>query len=403
MTCDGVKPILSSLLPRQRILHILELALFGLIALFWLAYGLRVAFGAIQLPWVKDFAPAPDAECPRISILFAARDEEEKLPGALATMMEIDYPWLEVVGVDDRSKDATGRILDEFAKTHSRLRVVHVDKLPNAWLGKPHGLQKAYEVSSGEWLLFTDADVRFKPDVLRRVISLVKALKLDHVALLGEVEMVGFWETVLITFFGLGFHLAANPSQVSNPRSSRYIGVGAFQLLRRSAYEASGTHKRLAMEVIDDMKLGKIVKQEGFRSGCAVAEDFVTVRWHAGLGNLIRGVTKNFFAGAGYDLKIVAGQLMGLVMMNILPFVGVLFGHGWIRALSAIAVVVALSFHAGVAWVMRVSPMYALTHPLGAALFFYMLLRSTVVTLWQGGIVWRDTFYPLEELKRGVV
>ena len=318
-------------------------------------------------------------------------------------MMEIDYPWLEVVAVDDRSTDATGRILDEFAKTYSRLRVVHVDQLPKGWLGKPHGLQKAYEVSSGEWLLFTDADVRFKPDVLRRVVSLVKARDLDHLALLGEVEMVGFWERVLITFFGLGFHLAANPSQVSNPRSSRYIGVGAFQLLKRSAYEASGTHKRLAMEVVDDMKLGKIVKEAGFRSGCAVAEDFVTVRWHVGLGNLVRGVTKNFFAGAGYDLRIVAGQLVGLVMMNILPFAGVVFGHGWIRALSAIAVMIALGFHVGVACVMRVSPLYALTHPLGAALFFYMLLRSTVVTLWQGGIVWRDTFYPLEELKKGVV
>ena len=336
-------------------------------------------------------------------MLFAARDEEEKLPGALATMMEIDYPWMEVVAVDDRSTDATGRILDEFAKTHSRLRVVHVHKLPKGWLGKPHALQKAYEVSSGEWLLFTDADVRFKPDVLRRVVSLVRARDLDHLALLGEVEMVGFWERVLITFFGLGFHLAANPSQVSNPQSSRYIGVGAFQLLKRSVYEASGSHKRLAMEVVDDMKLGKIVKEAGFRSGCAVAEDSVTVRWHAGLGNLVRGVTKNFFAGAGYDLRIVAGQLVGLVMMNILPFAGVVFGHGWIRALSAIAVMIALGFHVGVAGVMRVSPLYALTHPLGAAIFFYMLLRSTVVTLWQGGIVWRGTFYPLEDLKHGVV
>ena len=374
-----------------------------MIALFWAAYGLRVAYGATHLPWLRDFLPAPYEECPQLSVLFAARDEEEKLPGALRTLMEIDYPALEVVAVDDRSKDTTGRILDEFAKTHSRLRVVYVDQLPKGWLGKPHGLQRAYEVSSGEWLLFTDADVRFKPDVLRRVVSLIKARQLDHLALLGEVEMVGFWETVLITFFGLGFHLATNPSQVSNPRSSRYIGVGAFQLLRRSAYEASGTHRRLAMEVVDDMKLGKIVKQAGFRSGCAVAEDFVTVRWHAGLGNLVRGVTKNFFAGAGYDLGIVAGQLAGLVMMNILPFAGVAFGHGWIRALSAIAVVIALSFHVGVAWVMRVSPLYALTHPLGAALFLYMLLRSTVVTLWQGGIVWRDTFYPLDELKRGLV
>jgi glycosyltransferase involved in cell wall biosynthesis len=384
-------------------MHVFGTGLFGLIALFWVTYGLRVAYGAIHLPWVRDFPLAPDIKCPRISLLFAARDEEEKLPSALATLMEIDYPELEVVAVDDRSQDATGRILDEFAAAHPRLRVVHVENLPEGWLGKPHALQKAYEASSGEWPLFTDADVRFKPDVLRRAVSLVQAHSLDHLTLLGDVEMIGFWETVLITFFGLGFHLAAHPSQVSNPRSSRYVGVGAFQLVRRSAYEASGTHRRLAMEVVDDMKLGKIVKQAGFRSGCAVAQDLVTVRWHAGVGNLVRGVTKNFFAGAGYDLRVVALQLAGLLMMNILPFVGVLFGHGWIRALSAVAVLIALSFHVGVACVMRVSPLYALTHPLGAALFFYMLLRSTVVTLWQGGIVWRDTFYPLEDLKRGVV
>jgi hypothetical protein len=173
--------------------------------------------------------------------------------------------------------------------------------------------------------------------------------------------------------------------------------------LRRSAYEASGTHRRLAMEVIDDMKLGKIVKQSGFRSGCAVAHDFVVVRWHAGLGNLVRGVTKNFFAGAGYNLGLVATQLAGLLLMNVLPFVGVIFGHGWIRVFCAIAVLIAICFHAGVSLVMRVSPLYAFTHPLGALLFCYMLLRSTVVTLRQGGIVWRDTFYPLEELKRSVV
>lgn len=384
-------------------MHFFGILLFGLIALFWLTYGLRVAYGATRIPWVRDFPPAQDRECPRVSILFAARDEEEKLSGALATVMELDYPELEVVAVDDRSQDATGQILDQFAEAHPRLRVVHVERLPEGWLGKPHGLQKAYEASAGEWLLFTDADVRFQPDVLRRAIPLMRARNLDHLALLGEVEMVGFWEKVLITFFGLGFHLAADPSRVSNPRSSRYVGVGAFQLVRRSAYEASGMHRRLAMEVVDDMKLGKIVKQAGFRSGCAVAQDLVAVRWHAGLGNLVRGVTKNFFAGAGYDLKLVTAQLMGLLVMDILPFLGVVFGHGWIRALSAIAVVIAASFHAGVAWVMRVSPLYALTHPLGALLFCYMLLRSTVVTLRQGGIVWRDTFYPLEELKRGVV
>jgi glycosyltransferase involved in cell wall biosynthesis len=384
-------------------MHLFGLVFFGLAAIFWLTHGLRVAYGATRLPWVKDFPPAAEAEGPSISILFAARDEEEKLAAALATLMELDYPDLEVIAVDDRSQDATGRILDEFAAEHPRLRVVHVTQLPAGWLGKPYALQEAYESSKGEWLIFTDADVRFKKDLLRRAMAIAKARSLDHLTLLCDVEMVGFWETVLVTFFGLGFHLAADPGRVSDSRSSRYVGVGAFQLVRRSAYEASGTHKRLAMEVVDDMKLGKILKEAGFRSGCGVAQGFVVVRWHAGLGNLVRGVTKNFFAGAGYSLGLVAAQLAGLLMMNVLPFLGVFFTHGWVRVFCAIAVVIAVCFQAGVAMVMRVSPLYALTHPLGGLLFSYMLARSTVVTLRQGGIVWRDTFYPLEELKRGVV
>ena len=384
-------------------MHFFGLVFFGFIALFWLTYGLRVAHGAVRLPWLKDFHPAPDSECPPLSILFAARDEQDKLPAALATMTALDYPTLEIVAADDRSTDATGRILDEFAAAHPQLKAVHITALPSGWLGKPHALQKAYESSRGGWLLFTDADVRFKTDALRRAIALAKLRNLDHLTLLSDVEMSGFWETVLLTFFGMAFHLGNNPGGVSNPNSRAYVGVGAFQLMSRVAYEASGTHQRLAMEVIDDMKLAKMVRQAGFRSGVGVSEDAVVVRWHAGLGNLIRGTTKNFFAAFGYSLPFAVFALAGMFSMNLMPFAGLLFGSGWIRLFSGIAILIALGFHAGVDVVMRVSPLYALTYPLGALFFCYMLARSTVVTLWHGGVTWRDTFYPLEELKRGVV
>jgi hypothetical protein len=384
-------------------MHSSGLILCGFIASFWVFYGLHIAYGALHLPVIKDIAPASDGDCPRMSILLAARDEEEKLPAALATLMEIDYPNLEVVAVDDRSKDATGRILDDFAALHPRLRVVHVEDLPPGWLGKPHALQKAYEAATGEWLVFTDADVRFKPDVLRRAVALARQQSLDHLSLLCDVEMVGFWERALITFFVAVFHLATNPRLVGSHRSPFYVGIGAFQLVKRSTYEASGTHRRLAMEVIDDMKLGKLIKRSGFRSGVGISQDSVVVRWHAGLGNLITGVTKNFFAGFGYNLGFVAVGISGLLLLNVAPFFGLVFGHGWIRILAAIALVIALGFYGGAAVSMRVSPLYSLTYPLGSVLLSYMLLRSAVVTIRQGGIVWRDTFYPLEELKRGVV
>jgi glycosyltransferase involved in cell wall biosynthesis len=384
-------------------MHLLVLLPFALIAFFWVFHGLRVAWGLLRLPWMKDYAPAKDADCPRISLIFAARDEQEKLPGALATLATIDYPDLEIIAVDDRSQDATGPILDAFSRTHERFRAVRVTALPPGWLGKPHALQKAYESATGEWLLFTDADVRFAPDALRRAAAMVKQKNLDHLTLFGDVEMVGFWETVLITFFGLAFHIANDPYRVSNPHSRAYVGVGAFQLIKRPAYEACGTHRRLAMEVVDDMKLGKLVKQAGLRSSVGVAQEAVVVRWHAGAGNLIRGVTKNFFAALGYNLPFVVLAISGMLMMNVVPFAGLILGHGWVRILSGVAVVLAMAFHVGVDWAMRVSPLYALTHPLGALLFSYMLLRSTVVTLWQGGVTWRGTFYPLEELRRGVV
>jgi glycosyltransferase involved in cell wall biosynthesis len=399
-------------------LHLFWVVLFGFIAFFWVFHGLRVAWGLVRLPWLKDFSPSGDLECPRISLIFAARDEEEKLPAALATLATIDYPHLEIIAVDDRSADATGRMLDEFGLTglktghydaashaadNARFRAVHVRALPPGWLGKPHALQKAYESSTGEWLLFTDADVRFAPDALRRAMAVVRSKNLDHLTLFGDVEMVGFWETVVITFFGLAFHIASDPYRVSNPHSRAYVGIGAFQLISRSAYEACGTHRRLAMEVVDDMKLGKLVKQAGLRSSVGVAQEAVVVRWHAGIGNLIRGVTKNFFAALGYNLPFVVAAICGMLLTNVAPFVGVIFGQGWVRIFSGVAVVIAIGFHVGVDIAMRVSPFYALTHPLGALLFSYMLARSTVVTLLNGGVTWRGTFYPLKELRRGVV
>jgi cellulose synthase/poly-beta-1,6-N-acetylglucosamine synthase-like glycosyltransferase len=383
--------------------HFCGLFGFFLIALFWFWQDLRGLRSALTLPRLKSFPPAADADCPRISLLFAARDEEVKLPAALATLAQIDYPNLEIIGVDDRSSDSTGRILDEFARTHPRFRAVHIAELPPGWLGKTHALQTAYENSSGEWLLFTDADVRFVPDAVRRAMRLAKERELDHLTLMGDVEMRGFWETVLVTFFGMAFYLGNNPQGMSNKRSSAYAGVGAFQLLKRATYEASGTHRRLAMEVIDDMKLGKIVKQAGFWTAAALAEDAVTVRWHAGAGNLIRGVTKNFFAAMSYSLPMVAVAVSGLLMVCVVPFFAVWFLHGAVQWICLAAIILALCFHAGVDAVMRVSFLYALTMPLGAVLLCYMLLRSTVITLRDGGVTWRDTFYRLEDLRRGVV
>lgn len=384
-------------------MHNIWIAVFGLVASLWVVQGIRAAFGMSRLPWLSGAAPVSSSDAPLISIIFAARDEAEKLPEALATLLAQDYPRYEVIAVNDRSQDQTLSILHQFERTSHRMRVTNVDTLPPGWLGKPHALVAGFEQSRGEWIVFTDADVHFKPDVLSRAITLAQERKWDHMSLLASVDMRGFWEITAISYFGLGFVFGNEPWLASNPRSGRYVGIGAFQLVRRAAYEKCGGHRRLRMDVIEDMKLGKIIKMAGFRSGVAVAQDLVKVRWHSGVHNVIRGVTKNFFAACHYNILFALGAMMLPLVMSVLPFLGLAFATGWARAFAGIAAVVAILIHTAMIWSTTASPLYGLTHPLGALLFCWMLARSAIATLWRGGVVWRDTFYPIEELRRGLV
>jgi cellulose synthase/poly-beta-1,6-N-acetylglucosamine synthase-like glycosyltransferase len=365
--------------------------------------AMEIARGIPSIPKLSGVTPLQDANCPPVSILFAARDEARELPKALETLLALDYPRFEVVAVDDRSADATGEILQAAAQKNAHLKPIRVDSLPSGWLGKPHALEQAYEYSTGEWLAFTDADVHFAQDLLRRAVALAKREKWEHLTLLGRAKMFSFGEKIVMTFFGMGFIAGIRPWRVSDPRSHVYAGVGAFQLIRRSTYEAIGGHRRLAMEVVDDMKLGKLVKEAGFHSGVANAGDTLSVHWHSGVGNIIRGTTKNFFATTGFRLWMTLLQVFGLLLMCLFPVVALPFVHGWARGFDLVAILCPVLTEGCVCLEFGVSPIYALTYPIGALIFGWMLARSAIVTLWQGGIVWRGTFYPLEELKRGVV
>jgi Glycosyl transferase family 2 len=393
-------------------LHWFWTGLLGFIALAWLLAAIDLARGALVIPALSPIQlPAPEIAnrsgtpqaAARVSILFSALDEAEKLPAALATFLAQDYADYEVIAVDDRSKDATGQILDAAARGNPRLKVVHVTSLPAGWLGKPHGLQKAFELCTGEWLVLTDADVRFEPNVLRTTVALAEKQNWDHLTLLCHAEMFTLGEKIAMTFFAMSFMLGLRPWRASDPHSRAYIGIGAFQLLRRNAYEKMGTHRRLAMEVVDDVKVGKLVKEAGLRSGVARAGRAVTVRWHAGLGNIIRGTTKNFYATTGFRLWVAVGQVAGNLLMFVLPWVALPFVHGWARIFAVMAIVLPLMAQAGAAMEFEESPFYAVTQPLGALIVCWMIVRSTFVTLRQGGIRWRGTFYAIEELKRGVV
>lgn len=384
-------------------MHNFAIILFIALAAFWILTAAVSYRGMTRIPALSQAAPFDGPTFPRVSILFAARDEAAKLSAALASVLALDYPNYEVIAVDDRSEDATLEILNDFARRDARLKVAHIAELPQGWLGKPHALERAYRESSGEWLVFTDADVQFAPDLLRRALGLIQQERSDHLTLLAGLDLRGFWEPTAVGYLGVCFALGVRPWRVSNPKSKVYMGVGAFQMIRRSTYEAIGTHRRLAMEVLDDMKLGKLVKQNGFRSGVAPSEEFLSIRWQEGIGNVIKGMTKNMFAGLDFNVVKTVLNVAAILAISVLPILGIIFARGPAQIAAGVAAAVAMVFEAQLMTQAKASRWFGVTHALGAMIVCYIIMRSMVVTLWRGGVVWRGTFYALEELKRGQV
>lgn len=355
------------------------------------------------IPLSADSPPAPDQTMPSVAIVVAARNEERSIAAGVSSLLRLDYPHCTVTVVDDRSDDQTPQILQKLADGEPRLRIVRIDVLPPGWLGKNHALWRGAQSVDAELILFTDADIVMAPDVLSRAVARLENAGLDHLALTPRMELHGLLLRLLGLAFGLFFGLFARPWRASDPKSSAHIGIGAFNLLRRSAYQAVGGHQSIRLRPDDDLKLGKILKQAGYRQDIAYAPEFLRVEWYATLGEAFRGLEKNAFSGCDYRISVVLAGVLAQLLFFVRPYAALFFADGPAWWLDAATVLVLTALAARGARLHRESLWLAPGFPVGTLLFSTILLRTMILNLWQGGIVWRGTFYPLEELKRNRV
>lgn len=344
--------------------------------------------------------PIPDLpKWPKISLVAPARNEARNIEAAMRSLLAIDYPNLQITIVNDRSTDDTGQILKRLAASEPRLNVVNVKELPPGWLGKNYAMHLGARQSDGEWLLFTDADIVFEPTTLRRAIGYAQEHLLDHLAAYPDVRMPGWLLNSFVITFATMFTMFVRPWQVRNPNSKAYIGIGAFNLVSAEAYRVSGGHVPIRMRPDDDLKLGHLLKLNGFRSDVVNGQQAVTVEWYSTVSELVRGLEKNSAAPLEYNVAKVLGGCLVLFVANIWPFLGVFITSGWPQLFFAIAIGLLLLGNAQTALNVRQPLWQALLFPLAVSIFTYIQLRGLILLLVRGGIQWRGTFYPLDELK----
>ena len=373
-----------------------------LVAIAWIGGALVYARGSRRIPSLAKVEPLPDGALPPLTIIAPSRNEEARVEGGARSLLRQDYPNARVLVVDDRSTDATGAVLDRLASEDPRLRVLHLSSLPDGWIGKHHALHRAASEAGGDWILFTDGDVELAPDAARRAVSLALREKADHVAIAPDLLVDSVTEALFVGFFVIAFNLSQRPWNAQDPRSRDSIGVGAFNLVRRSAYERAGGHARIRYDMIDDIGLGRLLKRSGARQLFAGHAGRVRAKWHTGARGLIRGVEKNAFASLEYRvLPTIAGVAVQLALA-LGPVLG-WFVPGIVAKVATVAAWVGVFACYGLASrEVPIRPWHAALMPLGGLLFAFAIVRSAVVVLARNGVDWRGTHYPLEDLRRAL-
>jgi glycosyltransferase involved in cell wall biosynthesis len=387
-----------------------------MIWLYWISgtllatlWSISVIQSAIHAHELADLTrpewEVPDGTAlPSLTIVVPARNEEADVGPALESLLRLNYPAYDVVAVNDRSTDRTGEIMERIAATapDNMLKILHVKKLPPQWLGKAHAMWLAARQTESEWILFTDADCVFHPESMRRALNYARKNKIDHLVLFPDMHMQTWGEQMMISFpavmGGFGFH---RYWKIKDPNAKDHIGVGAFNLIRRQAYDAVGSYEKLRMEIVDDLKLGEAVKQAGLRQDVVFGPELVRLRWGRGAAGIIRNLEKNIFAFLKYRISLVLLLCFVLFFLAVWPFAGLALASGWARAGFAVAVAMIAASYLGVSRHMETSPLLFFLCPISAVLLMVATLRSAFLALRDNAVTWRGTKYSLEELRRG--
>ncbi|MDR3738187.1 MAG: glycosyltransferase [Terracidiphilus sp.] len=379
-----------------------------LLALVWLWHAVAALRGLPSLPDLTCIdasaqPPLASVDGPDLTVVVPACNEEKSIQATLRSLLASIGLRLEIIAVNDRSTDRTGERMDEVAaeaaaSIHS-LRAIHIRELPTGWLGKPHAMALAAQQATAPWLLFTDGDVLFDANALRLALRHVQAVNADHMILVPTLILKTCREAAMLATMSVLGGWTIRLWKVADPRARDFIGVGGFNLIRREVYERLGGFETLCMEVLDDLRLGWLVKRGGYRQHVTVGPGLVRIRWLQGALGVIRLAEKNGFAALRYRVGLMLFACLGVAVLIVVPLAAIAAG-GWALAAGLLTYAsIALTYWAN-RRVTAASPWLAIFFAPAASVVLYAGLRSMVLALIRKGVDWRGTRYSLDELRR---
>ncbi|MDB5358162.1 MAG: glycosyltransferase [Phycisphaerales bacterium] len=362
----------------------------------------------------------PDAlleQTPRVAVVIPARNEAHNLPRCLKGLLAQDYPadrW-QITVVDDGSTDGTADVVQQFAQSDPRVRLLEGAVLPPGWAGKTHALwQGAAEApSDADWLCFIDADTAPQPPLLRTAVRAAQGRGLGFLSLGPCQELLGFWERLLMPtgFFLLAF--TQDVRQANDPASPQAHANGQFLLIHKEAYEAAGTYAAVRSQIADDSAMARAVKHSGHRIAVLGSQGLISARMYSDLGSLWEGLCRQAgeLLGGTWPILLAAACALALGVAAVsLPFWAALsLAHGPNGIAPITALVLAslgsaalLGTHIGAARYFQIPIGYGLLFPAGYLMGAVLLLNAAYGRVTHS-VTWKGREYPGGRTSRVIV
>jgi chlorobactene glucosyltransferase len=366
----------------------------------WIAYALLIAsiFAWIALIGFRfkgnltqeALPPNP----PLVSTIVPARNEERNIARCAEGLLQQDYAPLEMIFVDDDSRDATPDILAHFARGDARVRVVGTGGKPDDWNGKQWACHSGYAAARGDWLCFMDADTYAEPELISKTVAFALANDIDFLTMQPWYEIRELWERVILPVGLPPLLLASPPHRVNNPNDPMVMANGQFILVRREVYEDAGGHAGVRSKMMDDFSLAEKVLEAGHRIYIVDGTDVMRVRLYANLREIWNGWLKAAVEISGGWAKTLGIFTINL-LTNILPFIvligALLAGNRDAMIVMGVTIIGEMIYYGAIRMLaFRAPPWSAVTYPIGGLIVTGMMLDGMFRLATGREIKWKD-------------
>lgn len=251
---------------------------FGILAC-WTYFLVLISWSISKSPKLEWTARYRIKSKPKVSIIVPARNEEGTILICLQSLLSQDYDNYEVIAIDDSSTDKTPSIISELSEKNHRLIAVKAPSRPEDWIGKNWACFQGYQKSSGEILLFTDADTVHKTNSLSSAVNTMIHGQLDALTLVPKLICYDIITKFTLPVLSIFLHSRYSPLRVNNPKNKIGYFFGSFYLISKKNYEKIGTHEKVRQELVEDGALGRRVKEQKMKLRLVRGENYVEALW----------------------------------------------------------------------------------------------------------------------------